>query len=391
MKRTHAILLAAGVVFVLYGYPGYMTTGAVDQLVDARVGSFTDWAPPLMTELWRIIGFVCSGPAGMLLLQGTLLLVGAYHLLGASMTRRSAAVCAACVLLTPPVLATLAVIWPQSQLVAMGIAGAAALGARTPRRRWLALPVLFVACGLGAGAALAMLPIIVARLEVRARPWLRLAVAVVAWAVLVTSAALVNHALVDRVTHREDIALAMNDLAGTLHAQVEAPTTDEQVEALLSAHRAAVLHHPGAYIAHRWTVAKRILGLHRTRAWRPMHKQFLGARSQRDAVQHTARHSPVQYGLVAAVFAVSRTFLFHPYVYAILAVLLLPIAIASRSRDAMALLVSGLVGEVGALVSATTPELRHSIWLIVTTLVATMVLVAQRQNRGTNASATTQS
>jgi hypothetical protein len=152
-----------------------------------------------------------------------------------------------------------------------------------------------------------------------------------------------------------------------------------------------VIDHPGAYLAHRWNVAERTFGLHRGRAWRPLYKRFLGTRAQRAAIQHTARHSLVQRALTWCVASLSHTMLFHPYIYALLALLLLPLAIASRCRDAIALLTSGLLGAVGELVYAQAPELRYSLWLIVTTLLATIVLVAHRQKRGTNASATTHS
>jgi len=427
LRAPRTILAAGWLVFVLYSYPGYMTGAGVDQLVDARVHGLTDWAPAMMTEFWGMVVEVWAGPAAMLMLQGTLLLAGAYHLLRRAMAPRPAAACAVGVLLAPPVLATIAVIWPESLLAALGIAAAALFCAERRWPRWLGLGLVFFGSSLGHGAAFALLPIVVALCDVSPwrRRWPRYAIALALWAVLAAGAAQVNDALIGAHTHKDDIALSMDDIAGTLanagpldddavradltgvalvpssalqerardvagHPErytdaasglFTAPATPEQIAALMRARVAIVLAHPWAYLAQRWRVAQRVLGLHRPRTWLPIYTSFLGATSQWPFAAHLAQHSLVQRALVAFVTALSRTPLFHPYLYALLAIMLLPLAIAWRSRLAVTLLAAGLVGEIAMLVTTQAPELRYSLWLIVTTVIAIPLLIAARISR----------
>jgi hypothetical protein len=63
-----AALVAATVTAFAY-WPGLMTWDAVHQYGEALSGDFTDWHPPVMQWLWRRLLIVGRGPAPMLLLQ----------------------------------------------------------------------------------------------------------------------------------------------------------------------------------------------------------------------------------------------------------------------------------------------------------------------------------
>lgn len=421
MKSPRAILLLAWCTCVLYAYPGYMTTAGGDQLVDSRVGSFTDWAPPMMTELWRIVGYACSGPAGMLLLQLTLFLVASYCVLRRSFVPRAAAIVAALITLMPPVLATLGVIWPQPLHAALAVTVLALVRAECRWARWLAVPVSFVACGLGPGSAIAMLPILVGGPDERTfhRAWHRLA-AVPVWAVIALAAAVTNAALIDARTHRDELALAMDDVvgiidrAGTLpDAEIRihlgsvplAATTDLQKAAhattahperffatlppadipmVLEARSELMRAYPRAYLGTRAAAAVRVLGLRRPRSWRAAYTNFLGDKAQLDSLHHTASHSKVQRALVFVVRVGAKSFLGHPYVYALLLLLLLPFAVATRGLP-LVLLTSGLASELAVIAHVGAGELRYSLWMIVSVLLTIPLLIAARSVRAARA------
>ena len=62
--------------------------------------------------------------------------------------------------------------------------------------------------------------------------------------------------------------------------------------------------------------------------------------------------------------------------YFALSLVFLPLA--WRQRDVIALYVSGLVYELSLLPFAGTPDVRYSHWLMTTTVIATVMLVARR-------------
>lgn len=59
-------------------YPGFMTYDAVNQILEARAGVFSDWHPPLMALIWRLLEHLMPGPALMLFLQLGLIWLGAF-------------------------------------------------------------------------------------------------------------------------------------------------------------------------------------------------------------------------------------------------------------------------------------------------------------------------
>lgn len=393
MRRAspRLILCIAWVVALLYAYPGYMTTDSVNQLTDARIGGFVDWSPALMTEVWRLLGYVWSGPASMLVLQVTLFLVGTYHVLREALQPRTAAVVAGVVTWMPPVLATLGVIWPQSLHAALAIS-TLALVRRGTWRAWLAaMPLAVLACSLGFGSAISMLAIIAGGTHRRLAPrWWHRLVGVAVWAVVALAAHGANIALTDLATHQNDIALAKDDIAGIVErAQLPAdpminadPHTPAEIDALLADHARLIRAYPLAYVHERVARASYLLGVKRRRTWSPVYTEFLGSRDQLMLTHHFASHSWLQGGLVAIVTAAGRTLLCHPWLYAVLALLLLPFAILARG-PAWVLLASGLSGELAMLTETNSAELRYSVWLIASTLIALALVIAVRSARQT--------
>ncbi|KAB0565132.1 hypothetical protein C9383_02085 [Pseudomonas palleroniana] len=54
-------------------YPGAMTWDSLDQLRQARTGTYTDWQPPTMAFLWSLFLNLSDGPGAMLIFHFTLL------------------------------------------------------------------------------------------------------------------------------------------------------------------------------------------------------------------------------------------------------------------------------------------------------------------------------
>lgn len=431
---TRAILLAGWIVFLLYAYPGFLTDDAVDQLIDSRTGSFTDWHPVVMTQVWRIVGVFISGPAGMLMLQSGLFLVSTYVLLRKWLSGRGAAITSACLLVFPPVMAGMAIVCGESQLVGFSIAAIACLTSARTWVRFAGLGLAVLACGVCNGGALAVLPIVVLGFVwiTGLRWWQRYGIAVCAWLAVVVTSMVLASSLIDTKTRRAEATTAMFDLVGTI---AFAPDTDDaslralmpgvrfagsdlqnrarlaygdpsrfanganrlfeepeglaDAGALARARSRLVRTYPSAYLATRWNQALELLGLSRARGW-TVNTHFISAPLRAPAA-HAAYKSSVQRTLHKVVRLTARTPLFVPYVYCFAAILLLPIAIRRRNRLAATLLATGLVLEAALFIVTSTAEYRHSLWLIASTSVAIVSMIAsaraslQKQDHGGDA------
>jgi hypothetical protein len=413
------ILVAGYLLFLLYAYPGYLGTESVDQLVDARAGSFTDWYSPVMSEVWRLVEWVVTGPFGMLALQSTLLLGGAYHLFRRVVPARAAAIAACGMLVFPPVLAPIAVVWRDSQMAGYLLAGAAAVTSSRRAIRLVGLGLILLACAMRDAAVFAALPVVVLGFAWRdgQRWWARGAVAAAAWAAIAIGAAWLNGALADAVTERPGVALAASDIAGVLrysapiddarlarelagtgvvvqggaqalYARSEAasdggrgmlgvPDTPEGRASLFAARRALLLAHRGAYLTARWHVFYRLLGLSSS-VPAPVYASFVESPGHRAAIGHAATHGWVQRLLVKCVRPLGGTFLFRPYLYLIAAFVLLPIVVITRQRDTAMVLASGIAYELSWFFLAATADYRLSHWMILCSCLAAALLIARR-------------
>jgi hypothetical protein len=134
---------------------------------------------------------------------------------------------------------------------------------------------------------------------------------------------------------------------------------------------------PGAYLAHRWSTFKRLLALAKNQRWSAFYADYLSSQDLQPIVAHTARHSLLQRTLLGIVRPLSKTFLFRPYFYFYLALVLVPLAAWRRQRLALVLLASGILYELSLMFVALRGEWRDSHWLVVSTVLATIVLVAR--------------
>lgn len=418
-RATPRVVLIAGyVVFLLYAYPGYLTVESADQLIDARVGAFTDWHAPVMSLVWRILELVVSGPVGMLVLQSGLALGGGYALLRRAMPARPAAIAASAVLVFPPVMVTLAVVVRDAQMAGFLLAGTAAV--TSPRRaiRLGGLALLALACTMRDTAALAALPIAAFGFTWRERPgWRRAAIGAAAWLAAVVAARGLDAALVDAPSERDAVARATADIVGTLRYSpplddaeligalggaglvvqsgiqasaaaayrrgdtgglIAPPATPGARDALFAARRALAVAHPGAYLATRWRVLYRTIGLSRSTRIEPVYTSFVGGPDNRIALGHQASHGRLQRIVITGVRYLRFSVVFQPSLYLALALVLLPLAVVRRQADAALLLASGVMHAVAVFVLGLVIEYRASHWTILCTVLAVVLMIARR-------------
>jgi hypothetical protein len=363
-----------------------------------------------MTGLWSLLEWIAAGPFPMLVLQSGLFLFGLHALLRRVLSPRVAAVTAAAILLFPPVFSPMAVIWPDSLMAGALLAGTAAI--LEPSWRWKAAGgVLFViACACKPEIAVALAPLVF--LGITALPrWQRVAVALGAVLAIALVARVADLALTDEDHHRWHEDLLLVDLVGTLHRShstdpasleglsvvdasrirkgheqfdawplVNGPhrvvnpiASDTEVDAVVADWTRAVRAHPRAYVFHRWSMFRQLLG--KMKHWEPVYAGF-GDPELLAPLHHRAIASDWQDGWNAVVHVMARTPLFKPWLYLLLAIV--AIVLARRQRLLRNLAISGLVYELAQLGFAPTPDYRFSHWLVTT---ATIALVAHLLSR----------
>jgi hypothetical protein len=428
-----AAILACGLgLFVLYAFPGLMTIDSCDQLAEARAGIYSDAHPPAMAVLWRWIDRVHAGPTGMLVIQGAVFLAGGFLILRRVMRPVLAAVAASLVLLVPPVIPTMAVVWKDCLMAAFLLLGAGLL--LDPRRAWriAGLVALTYATAVRYNAPAATLPLVVLLFELAPAPSAlrRYAIAAAAWVAVTVVAFGCNRALSSRSLDYWTSSTAVGDIVGTLrHVDREIPDAEmrellagcplavtadiharmrtlyrpwnfyhlvapgpSQVfvlpldgtsppadrAAMAAAWRRVIARYPGAYLEHRWATSKEVLGVTRR-------VPFGAAIAHEDQPALYIRQLGLDPGTPSTLQAqlhrknrwlTFKTRLLRPYLYVLLALLLLPMC--RGNRDAFALLVSGLVMEASLFPTAQTPDLRYSHWAMVCSLVAAILLFARR-------------
>lgn len=446
--RPPVILALAGLVYLVYAYPGIMTQDSYDQLTEARRGVYTDGHPPALAEIWRIVDAVIAGPFGLLLIQGTTFLAGLYLVFRRAFEPRAAAWWSAGVFVFPPVMVVMVMIWKDCIMAGFLMLGAG--GLVSPRRaaRIAGLGCMMLATAVRYNALAATLPMIVLLLVDRARrgepgfapsrlrdgmPWLeRYAIALAAW-LLVTLAALgINRALTDKPMYIWHSSLAVYDIVGTLafvdddrsdaelartlegtnivverdlHRAIRAvysprdflpiikasgrpdylwdlpingvvPAPAAQRDALSRAWWDAITGDPFAYLQHRLAVMAEVLSLTQ-RPHGVVARRAFTYRYYTEAMGIGTGWSKLQHKLSRWLTAVAaHTPLFVPWIYVLVALLLVPFAL--RHRDVLALLASGLLFEATLLVLAPSPDYRYSHWLIVCTVISIIILTTRR-------------
>lgn len=420
------ILVGGFALFVLYAFPGYMSTDSVAQLLEARSGHFSDAHPPLMSAEWWVLDRIVSGPILMLLLQGALFLGGLCALLGRALTPRQAAFTAVGILLFPPVLTTMAVIWKDSQMAAYLVAGIAAVMHPRLAIRLLGLGLLVAACALRHNAVAAVVPVVAILFEwTPGQTWRKrlpvligAALATVLLTFVVSRLLTSQHVKLTPVFTDINGVIAFSDdrsdeelryilrgtgLARTERIQAQArylyyrrgggrvvygderlldyPQTPEAWEALSRAWKELILDEPTAYLAYHWDGFARILGLDGEPLRAPVWNLFLEAPAQMPGIEHVAAHSDFQVlvGFHAFYWLADDTPLFRPYVYALVALLLL--VLCCRDRLTFALFTSGLLYELSFFPVGAEPDYRYSHWMVTTVVIASVLLFIQRRRR----------
>jgi hypothetical protein len=421
------ILLVAFGGFLLYGFPGYMSSDSVLQLTEARTGHFSDGNPPLMAAEWWVLDKIISGPVLMLCLQGGLLLAGLYVLLRRYLEPRTAAWTAGGILLFPPVLVTIAVIWKDSQMAAYLVAGIAALIQPRLRTRMLGIGLLVAACSLRHNAVAAVIPLIAILFEWRqGLPWTKRLLIVVGVTIVVgiggfgvTRLLAGKHVRLTPMfndivgviayTHdrtdadlREvlrDVPLAIDHglqpqcrmLAAMQHGWLvmvgpdpffRSPGSEQQWDAVTRAWKHLVFEDPVAYLEFHADQFARLLHMTDDDLPGAVWNRFLEADEQLAWIDHDASFSWYQQRLGLGVFYPldRHTPLFRPWIYVAIALLLL--VLLCRTALPFALFLSGLLYELSFFPVGVEPEFRYSHWMVTSIVIGTVVLFVQRWQRG---------
>jgi hypothetical protein len=435
--RTYALPLAilgiGWMLVVAYAHPGLMTQDSFDHLKEARSGVYTDGHPPSIVALWRMIDKVIPGPFGMLALQLTAFQVGLYLIFRRTFSRTAAAIAATVVLVFPPVMMPMAVVWKDCLMagfLVLGIGGL--LGARRSVKLG-GLVALMLASAFRYNAFAATLPAVVLLFEWRpGMHWLRrYAIALMAWLAITFTAFTINAALTDKQMHVWHSSLAVYDIVGTLafvdhipdseleqtlastgllvhddiHASIRivysprdffpilthprralwnlpiyglTPAPKEQRDAIARAWWNVLTSHPLAYIEHRLTVMTEVLCLGRVR--KPevaVTRREYGFPTVAHSLGISTEWAPYQLTATRWMqFVWRNTPIFVPWIYLVLALVMLPLT--RKNRDVFALLASGLIFESSLLVLAPSPDYRYSHWMVICTVIAVIVLTARR-------------
>lgn len=426
------ILVAGFAVFVMYAFPGYMSNDSCDQLLDARGKHFSDAHPPIMAAEWMILDTIVAGPVLMLLVQGALFLGGLAGVLRHFLAPRVAALLAVAVLLFPPVLTTMAVIWKDSQMASYLLVGAAALMSPRRRVRLLGLVLVTLGCAFRHNAFGASVPLIGLLFVWRPglRWWKSYLISGSLAVLSVVAAFSLNRVLTShRVAGLDGIKLV--DIAGIiyftelgdaelreilrgvpLYEQTNIKANTRAVfsprnamglftgakpvfalpgpmhhEAISRAWRELMLGNWRDYLEYRIAGFREVLGLTDEGPWLAAWVGFLGYPELRHLVRHNAAASGFQQIAIPPIGWIAyETRLFRPYLYALLALALL--LTCCRDRASFAVLASGLLYELSFFPSAGTPDFRYSHWMIVCTCLATLMLFAQRWRAGRSAAPT---
>lgn len=394
---------------------------------------YSDAHPPIINLTWKVLEVFIAGPFAMLVLQSGLLLAGLYAMLRHTFEPRRAAWWTAGMFVFPPIMAVMAVIWKDcfmAGLLAIGIAGLLS------SRRWARLGGLVAMVGASAfryNAFGATLPLIVLLFEWRTGVhWLRrYALSTAVWIATTLAAFGINRALTDKPMHYWHSSLAVYDIAGTLaavdgdlpdaelrdelagtgllidkdiHASIRAvyspsdcltlvrdpthrlwdlpingykPAPRTQRDAIERAFWHTVQRYPWAYLKHRLATMSEVLDFGSTHTLgAPVKRAFRDPDYAANQGLST-RWSRTQTDATRWIVWVSRhTPLFMPWIYAAIALALLPLA--RRQRDVLAILSSGLVLESSLVFLAPSCDYRYSHWMVITTVIGAITLASRR-------------
>ncbi len=427
-----SVLGASWLVLVLYAFPGQLTQDSFDHLIEARAGVYSDSHPPVVSALWRCVDRVIAGAFGMLVVQSVSFLGGIYLVCRRMLpTARHAAWVAAGVFVFPPVMIPFAVIWKDCLMAGFLMLGLGLL--LSPRRalHHAALVALCAATAVRYNALAATLPLVVVLWQGRPEHdrIARYALAFAAWLAITFAAFGLNRALTDHPMFFWHSSLAVHDIVGTLaHIDDELPDAElvelfagtelriaerihatatslydpenflpivlgeralwtlpitgvtpapaAQRDAIARAWQELVTTHPGAYLAHRAGVMRRVLWFSGTRPfaipWRGVKYPELA-----HGLGVATGWSHLQLRMTYWMKRLDRALpIFTPWLWLVVCCALLPLT--RRHRDVFALLASGVAIEGSLLLLAGTPDYRYSHWMVICAVLAVIVLTARR-------------
>jgi hypothetical protein len=420
----YAVLAAAFTVLLLYAYPGYMSSDSASQLTQARAHAYSDGHPPVMAALRGLVEHVVRGPLGMLLLQTAALLIGLVLLLRRYFTLLAAALIASAILLFPPILTPMCVIWKDSQMAGWLVLGTALV--LDPRRglRWVGVAFLALGIAMRHNAPIAAFPLIVLLWPSTAKRWfVRAAIAVAIWIACIGVTLVAEHELVSTHDYTFSYSLGPADIVGILanthhHYSDEElsrvldgtgivstkaiqahakriytpvmwwwvtngedrmfgwPDTAEKRDAMSRAWKELVEREPGAYLHHRSRVFRIVLGyglIFNPALFSPAYHTKMEV--DPGAATDESTWEP-QRTMQKAMDSVAWSPYFRPWIYLVLALIFLPVA--RRHKLALSLLASGVLYELTLVPFAPSAEFRYSHWMILCTVLATVLLIKAR-------------
>lgn len=430
------VVLALGLIIpLLYAFPGMMSQDSFDLLAEARTGIYSDQHPPFNAWLWRHVDMVLPGAFGMIVLQLVAFQIGLFLILRRTFSPRAAAWIAAGVVMWPPILAPMGVVWKDCFMAGMLALGAGLLV--TDQRPWrmIGLVALVAATACRYNAFPGVFPVVVLTFQWRdGMRWLhRLTIALAVWIAVTAVAFGLNTALKDRQNYFWHSTLAVFDIAGVLvHLE---PLPDSEMEKLLAgtqpqihtdmdaALRALysprdfiqltspegkpmwnlplygdpapvevrtaievlwkklVFGHPRAYLEHRFGVMRELLCLgNEAKPVGAIPRRAPATPTMANNLQLNRGWSRLQKKMSRVLYAIWQTVpIFAPWMYLVISLVML--WFARRQLDTLALIASGLLVEGTLSVLAMSSDYRYSHWLIVTTCVSTIILIKRRQDR----------
>lgn len=417
------VLVSGWFAFVLYCFPGFMSYDSGVQLEQARgLEPMTNWHPPVMAYLWKLCDAIIAGPFLMLVIQSWALLVGMYLILRRQLSDRGAALAAALILLSPPVIAPMGVIWKDSQMAGFLMLGIALLARRTRASIVAGCVLVWLGTAQRYNAAAATLPIVVLLFVWNdgITGWRRYAIAGGVWLAITISAVKGNDLLADQ---KQDVfaSLAMNDIVGVIRfergytdADVRAdapglpwkgdtdlvkrtrklyvshmtwldvtgdagilwyPTTPEHSAAVAAAWRNMILEHPRAYLRHRAAVFLAELRVTKRRAFY-IWASFTDYPDRAVRLKHDAAYSWLQLVWIDALVLLAFTPVYWAWIYYLLGMVVM--WLCRRDRVAFTVVLSGILCESGLFIAAPAIDYRYSHWMVTCTIVAAVYHVAAR-------------
>ncbi len=419
----------------IYAWPGQMAPDAYEHVMEGRAGIYTDGHPPILAAMFRAADIFVAGGLLVWAFASILFLASLYLVFSRTFSPRRAAWITAAVFVFPPVMIPFGHAWKDTLMAAFLMLGFAGLLDDRRSVRWLALVPLALGTAVRYNAFAAMVPLVVVLFELAPSGWVRrYAIALGVSAGITVGTLAVNSALIDRPMHYWYSSLGPSDIAGVLahldetipDAELEqifagselrvhenihdrfrslydpriytklvavfeprapwhmplwgtTPAPAAQRDAIERAWKHFVTTYPLAYVRHRLAVMGYVLFL-------PYHRMSpSGTIVPREypwpavvaQIGLSSKSSTLQHELTSMMRTLHRkTPLFSVWMYAAIALLLLPLT--RKHRDMFALLASGLLLEASLLPLAPSPDYRYSHWMVVCAIVAAIVLFTRR-------------